>query len=125
MTAATMFERVWRETLGKLRDQDPERRVHLPAVGAMRLDDWVVTRVISVAAHGVDVALTLQRPPWTTSSALTVMRPVFLSLLDAQLPEQLGWNDQLLLEVATGRRALSDQDRMHLGPLQERFPLLS
>ena len=125
MTAARMFEQVWRETVGKLRDQDPDRRVQVPAVGAMRLGDWTVTRVISVAAHGVDVALTLRRVPWTTASARTVMRGAFLSLLGAQLPQRLAWDDRLLLEAATGRRALTDQDRMILGPLQERFPLLS
>ena len=84
-----------------------------------------MTRVISVAAHGVDVALTLRRVPWTTSSALTVMRGVFVSLLGAGLPPRLAWDDQMLLETATGRRALTDQERMILGPLQERFPLLS
>lgn len=41
------------------------------------------------------------------------------------LTQRLAWDDQLLLEAATGRRALTDQDRMILGPLQERFPLLS
>jgi uncharacterized protein (TIGR03083 family) len=125
MTAAGMFEQVWRETVGKLHDQDPDRCVQVPAVGAMRLGDWTVTRVISVAAHGVDVALTLRRVPWTTPSALTVMRGVFLSLLGAELPQRLAWDDQLFLEAATGRRALTDQDRMVLGPLQGRFPLLS
>jgi hypothetical protein len=39
--------------------------------------------------------------------------------------KRLAWDDQLLLEAATGQRALSDQDRRILGPLQERFPLLS
>jgi uncharacterized protein (TIGR03083 family) len=125
VTAAGMFEQVWRETVGRLRDQDPDRRIQIPAVGAMRLGDWTVTRVISVAAHGVDVALTLRRPPWTTSSALTVMRGVFLSLLGVELPQRLAWDDQLLLETATGRRSLTDRDRVILGPLQERFPLLS
>lgn len=125
MTAAGMFEQVWRETVAKLRDQDPDRRVQVPAVGAMRLGDWTVTRVISVAAHGVDVALTLRRVPWTSSSALTVMHGAFLSLLGAELPQRLAWDDQMLLETATGRRALTDQERMILGPLQERFPLLS
>jgi hypothetical protein len=91
----------------------------------MRLADWTVTRVISVAAHGLDVALTLEREPWTTSPALTVMRDVFLSLLGAALPSDLTWDDQRLLEVATGRRALTDQDRKCLGSLQQRFPLLS
>jgi uncharacterized protein (TIGR03083 family) len=125
MTAAGMFEQVWQETVARLRDQDPDRRIQVSGVGAMRLGDWTVTRVISVAAHSVDVALTLRRVPWTTSSALTVMRGVFLSLLGAELPPRLAWDDQLLLEAATGRRPLTDQDRMILGPLQERFPLLS
>jgi hypothetical protein len=53
------------------------------------------------------------------------MRGAFLSLLGAELPQRLAWDDQLLLGVATGRRALTDEDRMVLGPLQERFPLLS
>jgi hypothetical protein len=95
MTAAAMFEQVWRETVATLRAQDPDRRVQVPAVGAM------------------------------TSSALRVMRGVFLSLLEAKLPQRLAWDDQRLLEAATGRRTLTDQDRMILGPLQERFPLLS
>jgi uncharacterized protein (TIGR03083 family) len=126
MTAAAMFDQIWRETVSRLRDQDPDRRVQIAAAGgSMRLADWTVTRVISVAAHGLDVALTLEREPWTTSPALTVMRGVFLSLLGAALPSGLAWDDQRLLEVATGRRALTDQDRKGLGSLQERFPLLS
>jgi uncharacterized protein (TIGR03083 family) len=124
-TAAGMFEQIWRETVARLRDQDPDRLVDVPAAGAMRLGDWTATRVISVAAHGVDVALTLGRTPWTTSSALTVTRGVFVSLLGAEPPPRLGWDDQTFLEAATGRRALTDQDRMVLGPLQDRFPLLS
>jgi len=123
-TVAGMFEQIWRETVARLRDQDPDRIVELP-VGAIRLGDWIVTRVISVAAHGVDVALTLGQAPWTTSSALTVTRGVFVSLLGAEPPPRLGWDAQTFLEAATGRRALTDQDRVVLGPLQDRFPLLS
>lgn len=126
MTAAAMFDRTWQETVSRLRDQAPDRRVQIAAAGgSMRLADWTVTRVISVAAHGLDVALTLEREPWTTSPALTVMRDVYLLLLGAALPSGLTWDDQRLLEVATGRRALTDQDRKSLGSLQQRFPLLS
>ena len=126
MTAAAMFDQSWQETVGRLRGQDPDRHVHIAAVrGNMRLADWTVTRVISVAAHGLDVALTLGREPWTTSPALTVMGGVFVSLLGAALPSGLAWDDQRLLEAGTGRRALTDQDRKVLGSLQDRFPLLS
>jgi hypothetical protein len=125
MTAAGMFEQTWRETVARLGDQDPDRRVQIRAVGAMRLAEWMVTRVISVAAHGLDIALTLGRVPWTTSAALTVMRAVFVSLLGAEPPPRLAWDNQTLLEVGTGRRALTSTERMVLGSLQERFPLLS
>jgi Mycothiol maleylpyruvate isomerase N-terminal domain len=125
MTAAGIFEQTWRQTVARLGDQDPDRRVQIRTVGAMRLTDWTLTRVISVAAHGLDVALTLERVPWTTSAALTVMRGVFVSLLGAEPPPRLAWDNQTLLEVGTGRRALTARDRMVLGSLQERFPLLS
>jgi uncharacterized protein (TIGR03083 family) len=88
MTAAGMFEHVWQDTVAKLRDQDPDRRVQIPAVGPMRLGDWTATRVISVAAHGVDVALTLRRVPWTTPSAMTIMGGVLVSLLGVELPQR-------------------------------------
>ncbi len=109
MTAAAMFEQTWRETVARLGDQDPDRRVQIRAVGAMRLADWTLTRVTSVAAHGLDVALTLGRVPWTTSTALMVMRGVFVSLLGAEPPPRLAWDNQTLLEVGTGRRAQPPQ----------------
>jgi uncharacterized protein (TIGR03083 family) len=126
MTAAGMFDRVWRETVAKLRDQDPDRHVQIRAArGSMRLADWTATRAISVAAHGLDVALTLGRAPWTTSSALTVTRGVLVALLGVEPAPQLGWDDQTFLEVGTGRRAPTADERTVLGPLRERFPLLS
>jgi hypothetical protein len=39
--------------------------------------------------------------------------------------ESLDWNDQTLLATGTGRRALTHHDRTMLGPLQDRFHLLS
>jgi Mycothiol maleylpyruvate isomerase N-terminal domain len=40
MTAADMFDHIWREAVGKLRDQDPDRRVQIATVGgSMRLAD--------------------------------------------------------------------------------------
>jgi len=91
----------------------------------MKLADWVVTRVVSVAAHGLDVALTVDLRPWTRRSALDVMRPVLVSLLGAEPPAQLGWDAQTLLEVGTGRRELTSDERAILGIAQARFPLLS
>lgn len=124
-SAAQWFDEISHDSIAKLSQEDLDRVVLIPGRGAMRLSDWVVTRVISVAAHGLDVALTLERTPWTTPSALHVMRPVFTALLGMELPVDLNWDDQAFLAAATGRRALTGDERTLLGPQTERFPLLS
>jgi uncharacterized protein (TIGR03083 family) len=125
MSAARWFDEVSQDTVLRLSRLDLGRVVQIPSCGPMKLADWVVTRVMSVAAHGLDVALTLRLEPWTTRPALDVTCPVLISLLGAEPPAQLGWNEQILLAAGTGRRALTSHDRAVLGPLQDRFPLLS
>jgi uncharacterized protein (TIGR03083 family) len=122
---APWFDQISREALARLGDDDLDRAVLIPDRDPMRLADWVVTRVISIAAHSLDVAITLDRQPWTTRPALTIIRPVFVDLLGAEPPKLLQWDDRALLETATGRRALTDPERALLGPRHERFPLLS
>ena len=91
----------------------------------MPLADYLVTRVIAIAAHGVDVAITLERDRWTTSAALDATKPALLSLLGEAPPASLHWTDQDLLEAGTGRRPLSKTEIDELGEAAERFPLLS
>jgi uncharacterized protein (TIGR03083 family) len=122
---APWFDQISRETVARLGDDDLDRAVLIPDRDPMRLADWVVTRVISIAAHGLDVAITLDRPPWTTGPAMTIIRPVLVDLLGVEPPTSLQWDDHALLETATGRRTLTDPERVLLGPRHERFPLLS
>lgn len=125
ISAVRWFDEISHQTITALSKQDFDQAVLIPCRGAMKLGDWVVTRVVSVAAHGLDVAITLGRPPWTTPSALAAMRPVFLSLLGTQPPETLAWDDQAFLATATGRRTLTNYEREILGPYAQCFPLLS
>jgi uncharacterized protein (TIGR03083 family) len=124
-SAAGWFDEVSRDTVLRLGRLDLGRLVEIPGCGPMKLAEWVSTRVMSVAAHGLDVALTLGRDPWTTRSALDVTCPVLISLLGTEPPAQLGWDDRTLLAAGTGRRALTSRERAVLGVLQSRFPLLS
>jgi uncharacterized protein (TIGR03083 family) len=124
-SAARWFDEVSRDTVLRLSRLDLGRLVQIPSCGPMKLADWVSTRVMSVAAHGLDVALTLGLEPWTTRPALDVTGPVLISLLGTEPPAQLGWDDRTLLAAGTGRRALTSPERAVLGPLQNRFPLLS
>jgi hypothetical protein len=122
---APWFDQISRDAVARLGADDLDRAVRIPDRDPMRLADWVVTRVISIAAHSLDIAITLDRPPWTTGSALTIIRPVFVDLLGAEPPVSLQWDDLALLATATGRRALTDPERVLLGRRHERFPLLS
>jgi uncharacterized protein (TIGR03083 family) len=124
-SAAQWFDEVSAAAVATLGRHDLGRIVQVPQRGPMRLSDWVTTRVLSVAAHGLDVAITLGRPPWTTPLALATVRPVLVSLLGTEPPAALGWDDQTLLASGTGRQALSETERTILGPAQDRFPLLS
>ena len=88
-SSAQWFRQVSRDSVARLSRLDPGRPIQVQGRRPMTLADWVTTRVMSVAAHGLDVALTLGLPPWTTRSALDVTRPVLISLLGTELPAEL------------------------------------
>jgi hypothetical protein len=54
---------------------------------------------------------------------VTALRPVFVDLLGEVPP--IGWTDEDLLEIGTGRRPLTAIERDSAGSLAARFPLLS
>lgn len=125
MSAADCFADALESALDTAARIGMERIVQVNGVGPMRFDALLATRVVSVAAHGLDAAITLGRRPWTTPSALQQVCPILLDLLEAPLPSQLAWTDQRLLERATGRSTLTESERHHLGPLVHRLPVLS
>ncbi|GAA4989686.1 maleylpyruvate isomerase N-terminal domain-containing protein [Actinopolymorpha pittospori] len=122
--AAAFLTQRWRTSLAEWTARDLDRLVTSRG-GVTRLRDYIVTRVISHAAHGLDLAVSLGRAPWTTETALAIMRPVFVSLLGGEPPAALRWTDADLFARGTGRRALDPADRDLLGSWAARFPLLS
>lgn len=123
--AIRWFDDTATHTVTALSGWDLDQVVVVPGRGAMRLADWVTTRVIAVAAHGLDVAITLGCEPWTTRAALQAAHPVFVELLGMPLPGTLTWDGNEFLSAATGRRALTAEEADLLGPRASRFPLLS
>lgn len=119
------FAGLWPKTIAQTRVCDPGLLVAMSWGPAMSLEDYLITRVIGLAAHGVDVAITLGRDAWTTAAALEVSRPTLVDLLGAEPPSELRWTDQDLLEVGTGRRVANEAEVALLGDLAGRFPLLS
>ena len=119
---ADLLAATWQETSATMAGHEPDQLLRTAGL-TLALDDYLLTRVMSVAAHGIDVAITLERPSFTTPSALRALRPVLLDLLGGEAP--MRWTDQDLLAFGTGRRPLSTADQAALGPLSSRFPLLS
>lgn len=121
-TAARGFKHAWKTASNTFSAHDPEQRIGLFG-RQYTLDSFLLTRLMAVATHGVDVALSLSLPAWTTPIALRALRPVLVDLLTSEPPSI--WSEQDFLEFGSGRRSLRYVDRGALGDLAERFPLLS
>jgi uncharacterized protein (TIGR03083 family) len=122
--AAGLLADRWREALQACASADGDEPVESGS-GVSSRTDMLTTRVIAHAAHGLDLAISFETKPWTTQAALDVMRPVYVSLLGAEPPAELGWDDQTFFACATGRRSLDDGERAILGDRADKFPLLS
>jgi uncharacterized protein (TIGR03083 family) len=119
---AEMFGERWKAALATFAGHAADDVLDL-AGGSMTAEDYLLTRLMSVAAHGVDVAITLERSGWTTEEARGTLRPVLVDLLGGDPP--VHWSDQQLLEYGTCRRPLPEADDRVLGALRARFPFLS
>jgi uncharacterized protein (TIGR03083 family) len=87
----------------------PPGRVVLTRHGdRMPLTEFVRTRVLELAVHGLDLAAGLQRQPWMTSAAATVTAELLLSAVAAaRLRAETGWDQVLLIAKLTGRQPLT------------------
>lgn len=125
LAVVVAMDRAWRATHARLLKSGLSSWVVTDWGAAIRAPEYLATRVLALAAHGLDVAITVGVEPWTTPQALDVCRAILVSLLGAEPPPGLGWDAQALLACGTGRRALDARERDLLGDLSMRFPLLS
>ena len=69
----------------------------------MLLTEFLRTRVLELAVHGLDLAAALDRPPWLTDGAAAVVEELVLPAGSARLREEAGWDRRTLVAKATGR----------------------
>ena len=81
------------------RESGPDRIVRTRHGDAMRLADFIATRVVEVAVHGLDIADALDLPPWLTPAAAGLL-PGALAGPDWW---QLGGDPVDVLRQLTGR----------------------
>lgn len=93
-----------------------------PSVSPIALHDYVVTRVVSVAVHGLDIAISIGAEPFTTRAALDLTCGVLEELLRTSRAK-LGWTEHELLAWGTGRTTPA-ADRAP-SQIVDRLPLIS
>jgi uncharacterized protein (TIGR03083 family) len=74
----------------------------------MLLTEFLRTRVLELAVHGLDLAAALERQPWMTTQAAHVTEELLLpSAAAARLRAQASWDQVTLIAKLTGRRPVT------------------
>jgi uncharacterized protein (TIGR03083 family) len=117
------WDGMWRKAIESSSRTDPARVV-MTWGPALRLDEFLKTRVLEVTVHRMDLDDALGRKGWGTDQAVSIVDDILSGLLGEDPPRDLEWDSVEFIEAATGRRPLTPDKRRILGPLAGRFPLL-
>lgn len=107
---AEAFDRAWREMLALAGAEPSGRVVRTRWDDDMSLSDFLVTRVVELAVHGLDLADGLDRRPWLTPAAAGVVAQLLVGDESIGSLPALGWDQLALIEAATGRRVVSEAE---------------
>lgn len=101
---------------------DPERVVRTRHGDLMLLAEFLRTRVLELAVHGLDLAAAVDREPWLTEPAAVVTAELLLDPADAaRLREAAGWDLVTLIAKLTGRDPLTAAEADLAGSLGVRW----
>jgi uncharacterized protein (TIGR03083 family) len=113
-TAAALaagFEQAWRQAWALVRAAPPGRVVVTRHGDRMLMTEFLRTRVLELAAHGLDLAAGLGRAPWLTDEAAAVVEDLVLpGAAAAGIRARLGWDRPALVAAVTGRRPLTEAE---------------
>ncbi|MEV0646619.1 maleylpyruvate isomerase family mycothiol-dependent enzyme [Phytomonospora sp. NPDC050363] len=109
---AAAFSATWRRADELVRDQPSGRTVRTRHGDAMLLSEFLLTRVVEVAVHGLDLADALGRAPWLTTAAGDAVLELLLGADHRTAASRLGWEQPHLLRKATGREPLDAAETM-------------
>jgi uncharacterized protein (TIGR03083 family) len=105
------FDQAWREAWAAVRRAPPDRVVLTRHGDRMLFTEFLRTRVLELAVHGLDLAGGLGRPPWLTEvAAVTVAGLMLPSGAPARLRDESGWDQVMLIAKATGRAPVTPAD---------------
>ncbi|MFG2839013.1 maleylpyruvate isomerase family mycothiol-dependent enzyme [Streptomyces zaomyceticus] len=108
--SAEDFAATWRRADRLCRDQPGGRTVRTRHGDAMLLSEFVLTRVVEVAVHGLDMADALGCEAWLTPAAGDAVAELLLGTEHATAADELGWSRSRLLRKTTGREPLNETE---------------
>jgi uncharacterized protein (TIGR03083 family) len=100
---AARFDTTWRSAVERCAAEPATRRVTTRHGDPMTLTDFLTTRVVEVAVHGIDLADALHRPRWTTPEAAAHITGLLLGPGHDTTLERLGLDPVAFIAKATGR----------------------
>lgn len=102
------FEQAWDQAWTALQAAPPHRLVRTRHGDLMLLTDFLRTRVLELAVHGLDLATGLDRAPWLTPEAASVVEDLVLTPGSAaDVRQRLSWDHATLIAKVTGRHPLT------------------
>ena len=104
---AIEFDDTWRNVLQACLQEPRDRVVRTRHGDAMLLSDFLVTRVVELGIHGLDLAAALDHPPWLTPEASSLLIDLLLGGQNDYTLDDLGWDEITFLRKATGREPLT------------------
>lgn len=119
------FAREFAETWGRAerlcRAQPAGRTVRTRHGDAMLLSEFLLTRVVELAVHGIDLADALGREPWLTPQAADAVMELLLGVEHLAAADGLGWGRARFLRKATGREPLAEAEAVRIERLGIRW----
>jgi hypothetical protein len=76
----------------------------------MRLTEFLRTRVLELAVHGLDLAAALDREPWVTVQAAEASEDLLLPTAAGRLRAETGWDRVGLIARLTGRHPVAPSE---------------
>jgi uncharacterized protein (TIGR03083 family) len=95
--------------------QEPaDRLIRSPHQDAMLLSDFLTTRVVELAVHGLDIADAVGREPWLTTSAAEQLQRLLFGQGWRTAVATLNWDSVTLLRKTSGRADVTANESTEL-----------
>lgn len=100
--------REWRVLRQRLVREPVDRLVRTRHGDVMLLTDFLVTRVVELVLHGLDLADALGRDPWASAEGVAVVEELLFAQADPGALGAAGLSGLALVRAATGRGPAAD-----------------